>query len=136
MGGQPLMRLLLDTHIWLWSLAAPERLTERVIGALSDSSNELWLSPVSVWEVLVLARKKRILLSESPEKWVRSAFTKTGFREAPLNFEVALQSEKLRLLHADPADRFIAATAIVYDLTLVTSDRHLIRSRQFSVLPN
>ena len=130
------MRLLLDTHIWLWSLVAPEHLTPRVLEALRDSSNELWLSPISIWETLVLPRKKRIALPEEPEKWVRAALGKAAFKEAPLNFEVALQSESLLSNYSDPADRFLAATAMIYDLTLVTADKRLIQSRQWSVLPN
>ncbi len=54
------MKLLLDTHIWLWSALEPARLSKRVKIALEDRDNELWLSPMSVWKTLVLARKKRI----------------------------------------------------------------------------
>jgi len=131
------MRLLLDTHIWLWSLVAPEHLSPRVAEALGDPSNELWLSPISIWETLVLAGKKRIALPGDPGEWVRLALSRTPFKEAALNIEVALQSEAmLAAAHSDPADGFIAATAIVYDLTLVTADKCLIESRQWSVLPN
>jgi PIN domain nuclease of toxin-antitoxin system len=96
----------------------------------------MYLSPISVWETLVLARKKRIVLSGDPETWVRTALKKAKFREAPLNYEVALLSEQLQGDNADPADRFLAATAMIYDLTLVTADRRLIDTRQWRVLPN
>ena len=66
MGGTAL-RLLLDTHIWLWSALEPGRLSERVSRALDDPKNELWLSPISVWETLVLARKARVALYPSRE---------------------------------------------------------------------
>ncbi len=62
-------------------------------------------------------------------------FKKLPFREAVINQEVAIQSRKINLPHQDPADRFLAATAIVYDLTLVTADRRLIDAKGFSVLP-
>jgi len=68
--------------------------------------------------------------------WVRSMLRSTPLREAPLNHEVAIQSRSLNLPHQDPADRFLAATAIVYDLTLVTADERLLGSEQFSVLAN
>ena len=60
----------------------------------------------------------------------------TPLREAPLNHEVAIQSRSLDLPHQDPADPFLAATAIVYDLTLVTADDRLLGSKQFSLLAN
>lgn len=130
------MKLLLDTHIWLWSALEPARLSKRVKIALEDRDNELWLSPMSVWETLVLARKKRIVLQATPEQWVRRALRDLPIREAPMSHEVAIRSELLRLGHQDPADRFIVATALVYDLTLVTSDKRLLRSRQVPVLAN
>ena len=68
--------------------------------------------------------------------WVRSMLRSTPLRAAPLNHEVAIQSRSLNLPHQDPADRFLAATAIVYDLTLVTADERLLGSEQFSVLAN
>lgn len=51
------MRLPLDTHIFLWGLLEPERLTANVVSEIESSSNEIWLSPISLWETLVLAEK-------------------------------------------------------------------------------
>jgi PIN domain nuclease of toxin-antitoxin system len=130
------VKLLLDTHIWLWSLAEPSRLAPGVAQELTDPRNEIWLSPVSVWEALTLVRKGRIVLDGSPESWVREALRKVGLREAGLNHEIASRSMALELAHWDPADRFIAATAIVYDLTLVTADDRLLGCRQYSTLAN
>ena len=130
------MKLLLDTHIWLWSALEPARLSKRVSRALDDSTNELWLSPMSVWEALVLARKKRVALEPSPEQWVRRALVELPIHEAPVNHEVAIRSETIRLGHNDPADRFIVATALVHDLTLVTADRRLLKGRHVPTLAN
>lgn len=130
------MKLLLDTHIWLWSALEPARLSKRVRIALENRENELWLSPMSVWETLVLARKKRIILESTPEQWVRRALNDLPVREAPMSHEVAIQSEALRLGPKDPADRFIVATALVYDLTLVTADKQLVKGRHVPVLAN
>lgn len=128
------MNLLLDTHIWLWGALDPSRLTQRVSRALEDPQNELWLSPMSVWETLVLARKKRIVLGPTPEEWTRRALRELPLREAPISHEVAIRSEAIKLGHDDPADRFLVATALVYELTLVTADRRLVRSRQVAIL--
>ena len=116
------MRLLLDTHIWLWSKLEPKRLGRRVNNELSNVNNELWLSSVSVWEALVLMQKGRVQV-ESPFGWVKRA--REQLREAPLTAEMVERGLALGLPHADPADRFLVATAKVLDLTLVTADENL-----------
>lgn len=130
------MNLLLDTHIFLWSLLEPGRLSQQVATELEGPANEIWISPITTWECLVLAAKGRIVLLKEPTLWVRDALKTAHFKEAPLNHEVALQSRLLELPYDDPADRFLAATAVVYDLTLVTADERLLKSRACSVLAN
>ena len=131
------MKLLLDTHILLWSAVEPDRLSPRSRAALEDPDNQLWVSPISVWEALILADRGRLQIDASdPGEWIRSVLARMPLREAPLNVEVAVESRSVDLEHADPADRFLAATAIVYDLTLLTADRRLLRSRQLRTLAN
>jgi len=130
------MRLLLDTHIWLWSLLEPGKLSRRVSRALESQANELWLSPVSTWEFFVLARKKRIVLDGDPEDWLRKATGAAPLREATFTHQVAIESGKLELPHKDPADHFIVATAKVFDLTLVTADEAILESRAVRMLSN
>ncbi len=130
------MRLLLDTHIWLWSLLEPARLSKRVAATLEDPHTELWLSPISVWEVLMLAERKRVILTPDAEAWVRESLEQVPVHEAAVNHEIAIESRLIDLEHDDPADRFLAATARVYDLTLVTADRRLFKAKRFSVLRN
>jgi PIN domain nuclease of toxin-antitoxin system len=129
------MNLLADTHIWLWSHLEPKRLSRRVARALLDSRNDLWLSPISLWETLLLCKKGRIVLN-SPSAWISAAMEKAPFREAPLTHEVALATEAVHLVHPDPADRFLAATAMVYGLMLVTSDENLIGGTGYAVVAN
>lgn len=128
------MRLLLDTHVWLWSLLEPERLSSSEHSALTEVSNELWLSPLSIWETLMLHERGRIELPQTAEAWIAGVLRDVPFREAPLSHQVAVQSRRVRLAHQDPADRFIAATAIVYDLVLVTADVRLLASPDVPVL--
>jgi PIN domain nuclease of toxin-antitoxin system len=130
------VKLLLDTHIWLWSFLEPERLTRRVASALEDPENELWLSPISVWEALILAEKGRIRLVPTPERWIRDALREVQMLEAGINREVALESRSLTIPTQDPADRFIAATARVHELTLVTHDGNLAEIEGVAVLSN
>ncbi|HXH49818.1 MAG TPA: type II toxin-antitoxin system VapC family toxin [Terriglobia bacterium] len=130
------MKLLLDTHIWLWSVLAPERLSSRVRRALRDRRNELWLSPISVWELAVLSAKGRVVLNEDAKDWALKAISAGPLREATLTHDIALETANLQMPHRDPADYFLAATARVLDLTLVTADKRLIESRQCPVLAN
>jgi PIN domain nuclease of toxin-antitoxin system len=130
------LRLLLDTHIWLWSHLEPERLRPQVAAALESPESELWLSPISVWETLVLAAKARLDLEPGPVDWVARALEAVPLRDAPLNREVAVLSRAVDLPHDDPADRFLVATAQVYGLTLVTADDRLRRLKKIDVLPN
>ncbi len=129
------MKLLLDTHIFLWSQGMPGRLKDKVKEAISDANNEIWISPITIWECLLLADKGRIELNPDPESWIRSQIRRLRPREAPLNMEVALVSRTVDLSHDDPADRFLAATAIVYGLTFVTADERLLRSKTIEVFP-
>ncbi|MFZ1917342.1 MAG: type II toxin-antitoxin system VapC family toxin [Terriglobales bacterium] len=117
------MRLLLDTHIWLWSLSEPRRIGRRVFVQLKDQNNELWLSPISTYEALTLHHKGRFEIDRDVSTWLAQATA--GTREAPLTHEIALVARQLPL-HQDPADRILAATAEVLDLTLVTADERLL----------
>ncbi len=130
------MKLLLDTHIWVWSVLEPRRLSGRVARALANGQNELWLSPISVWELLMLTSKRRIQLDEDAVSWTRRTLEQLQLREAPLTTDVALETFALNLTHSDPADRLIAASAKVFDLTLVTADAKLIGTAGIKVLAN
>jgi PIN domain nuclease of toxin-antitoxin system len=130
------MKLLLDTHIWIWSLAAPARLGSRVRRALRSSRNELWLSPMSVWEAMILAENRRLSLGMEVREWVEEAQRRAPMMEAPVTREIAMESRRIALPHQDPVDRFLAATAKVLDLMLVTSDNRLLSSSEFSTLSN
>lgn len=130
------MNLLLDTHILLWSLLEPERLTRDVAAALDDEDNTLWLSPITTWEVMILAERGRLVLQHEPAAWLRRVLGEIPIKEAPLNHEVAIRSREVDLPHQDPADRFLVATADVYGLTLVTADRLLLGLKDLDLLPN
>ena len=130
------MKLLLDTHIWIWSVAEPERLSSRVRNALESLENEIWLSPISIWEFLLLVEKGRLTPGMPARQWIAEAMARVPTREAPLTHDIAQESRVLDLPHEDPADRFLAATAKVLELTLATADGRLAGSREFAVLSN
>lgn len=129
--------LLLDTHILLWGLLDPDLLAPQLARELENPENEIWVSPITTWEVIVLAEKGKIELDEEPVGWIKNVLKAIPFKEAALNHEVAMQSRKIRMPHQDPADRFLAATAVVFDLQLATADRILIENAgSYSVFPN
>ncbi|MGH9516263.1 MAG: type II toxin-antitoxin system VapC family toxin [Terriglobales bacterium] len=128
------MRILLDTHIWLWSIYDPERIGKGLRLALKNPENELWLSPISTWEALILQDKGRIILEKDRAAWVADATA--IFREAVVTHAVALESHRISLPHRDPADRILAATAKVLGLTLATADAKLLGLGDIATLAN
>lgn len=119
------MKLLLDTHIWLWYVLGDEQLSSDLRSLMEQPNTELWLSPISVWETLILAEKGRIVFNTKPETWVMKYLRQLKLKEAKLTYEIAILSRKLQFNHQDPADRFLAATAVAGNLTLATIDKRL-----------
>ena len=91
---------------------------------------------MSVWEAVLLIERGRLVVDQPPTEWVREALRRAPVEEAPLTVEVAIASGALTMRHQDPVDRLLAATAQVFELTLVTADEHLLASKGISLLPN
>jgi PIN domain nuclease of toxin-antitoxin system len=127
------VKLLLDTHVWIWSLTAPDRIPPKVRRVLEKAGQELWLSPVSTWEIALLVEKGRIRIEGHLEAWLPKAVAR--FQEAPVSHDIATMFAGVRLPHGDPADRLLVATARVLNLTLVTADERLIEAKVVPTLP-
>jgi PIN domain nuclease of toxin-antitoxin system len=130
------MKLLLDTHIWIWSQLEPWRITSEVTKELGDPRNELWLSPVSIWELVLLVEKKRIEMKADMGEWVQQSVRELDLQEAPFNSAVAHELRFTLLGYRDPGDRFLVATAKIYGLTLVTADLRLQQVPDLQLLAN
>jgi PIN domain nuclease of toxin-antitoxin system len=130
------MKLLLDTHIWIWSFLEPHKVSSEVSQALSDPGNERYLASVSVWEAILLLEKKRIQFDRDFAEWFKASKEELGLIEVPITWEVAHELRFTILGYRDPGDRFLVATAKVYDLTLVTADERLMRVPGIQVLIN
>ncbi|GFZ92712.1 type II toxin-antitoxin system VapC family toxin [Okeania sp. KiyG1] len=89
------MKILLDTHIWVWYLLDDARLSLQLQRAIADPNNELWLSPISVWEALVLAEKGRISVQPDPITWINLALQSLETREAQMNHAIAIFSRQV-----------------------------------------
>ena len=130
------MRILLDTHIWVWAASRPEKLGKKVRRELELERNEIFLSPVSIWEANLLWRRKRFGLKQEFGAWLEMAMSLVPAQEAPLNFVVAAEAGRIQLPQPDMGDLFLAATAFVFDLTLATADEQLLSCKWLKVLSN
>jgi len=101
---------------------------------LHSPANELWLSPVSTWEALTWHEKGRLRVHGDLDEWVARA--RAPFLEAPLTHEIVAAARRLNLAQRDPADRLLAATALVLDLILVTADASLLGLGEIATLGN
>ena len=120
------MKVVLDTHVWLWYLLGDDRLGRPQRRIIEDEDTELVLSSISVWEAHMLIEKNRLPINEPPGVWIGNALRILQVREAGITFAIALRARSLALEHQDPADRFIAATAIELKASLLTSDERLL----------
>jgi PIN domain nuclease of toxin-antitoxin system len=104
----------------------PNRLNTRVRKQLENTRNELYLSSVSIWEAHHLSTRRRIRHVGTFHQWLEAAFQALPLRDAPFNFAVGTEASRLQLKQPDFGDLFVAATAVVFDLTLVTTDDQLL----------
>jgi PIN domain nuclease of toxin-antitoxin system len=130
------VNLLLDTHIWLWSAQEPHKLNSEVHRVIADRRNARYLSPVSIWEVIVLLEKKRIAINQDFGQWFEQTKVEFDLQEAPFDWKVVHELRFTMLEHRDPADRLLAATAMAHDMVLVTSDQRLLRVPNLKTLAN
>ena len=122
--------ILLDTHAAIWFATSSDHLG-RQSGTMADQAlteDRLAISAISFWEIALLVSKGRFI-SERPVSELRKQLLRTGVTEFPLTGDIALLAVELEGLHGDPADRFIAATAIVHGAILMTADAALLRWR-------
>lgn len=119
--------ILLDTHAWVWWLSTPERVGGEARRAIEEglAHDAALVSAISVWEVSLLATRGRLTLDRPLRAWLSAAEAVAGFRFVPIDNRIAREAVLLEGLHADPADRFIAATAMVNQIPLATADQKL-----------
>lgn len=120
---------ILDTHAWIWWVAKPSRLSVRARQAI-DHAETVSVCAISCWEVAMLVAKGRLELDREVDIWIRQALAQPRCALLPLTPEVAVESTRLLNFTGDPADRMIAATAILERATMVTKDRRFRGLRQ------
>lgn len=121
--------IVIDTHIWLWWISNPEKLSANAAKAIDNACREsrIIISSISVWEIAILNHRGRLKLTIDSKDWVRKTESLPFIRFIPVDNTIALCSVNLPgLFHPDPADRIITATAMTMDLPLVTRDKKII----------
>ena len=121
------MILLLDTHLLLWAVGMPDRLSTAARALLEDPDIQLFFSAASLWEIAIKRGLGRTDFQVDP-RLLRRGLTDNGYRELAITGEHALQVDSLPLIHKDPFDRILVAQAMAEGITLLTSDDTVARS--------
>ena len=116
------MNLLLDTCAFLWLAASPSKLSSPAEAAINDLSNQLYLSDVSIWEIVLKHAAGKLPLPEAPRTWIPKQTTFFQIGRQTIDPESLYRSGELPWGHRDPFDRLLAAQAIAHGLTIVTPD--------------
>jgi len=120
------VRLLLDTHVFLWLLAEPERLGQH-LASVEGAGNDLFVSAASSWEIAIKVRLGRLELPDDPKRYVPDRMRALGAEPLPVEHAHALAVADLPMLHRDPFDRVLVAQARHLELTIVTADADIAR---------
>lgn len=116
------MKLLLDTHIFLWFISGDPRLADNLRDSIRNPDNEVYLSVVSIWEAIVKYQLGKLPLPESPEIYLPKQRDRHLITSLNLDEGSVAQLAQLPLLHRDPFDRMLICQALQYDLTITTVD--------------
>ena len=116
------MRLLLDTHVFLWLITADKRLPEKMRDDILDPNNEVYLSVVSLWEISIKHRLGRLPLPEPSETYLAARRRRHGIRSLSIEESDVFQLSKLPPIHRDPFDRMLVCQALARDLAIATVD--------------
>ena len=127
------MRILLDTHIFLWFISGDTQLSTNVRDAIRDPDNEVYLSAVSIWETIVKYQLGKLLLPEHPEMYLPKQRDLHQIASLALDESSVIQLAKLPQLHRDPFDRMLICQALENGLTIATVDT-AVRAYSVSVM--
>jgi len=119
------VKLLLDTHIFIWWMTEDSRLSPEARQAICDPDNELFLSSVSVVEMTVKIRLGKLRVDALPEQFLTRGMVQGQISELPLTIRHALQLASLPLHHRDPCDRMLLAQAIAEGMSVVSQDSQM-----------
>ncbi|MGO9519370.1 MAG: type II toxin-antitoxin system VapC family toxin [Candidatus Korobacteraceae bacterium] len=119
------MKVLLDTHVFLWAATGDRRLSSRALGVLADKQNTFIVSVASVWEILVKAASGKLDIPAPAGAYVQSLLGRAPAAVLPILMSHVLRIESLPPHHRDPFDRILAAQAVEEGIPIVTADQGL-----------
>jgi PIN domain nuclease of toxin-antitoxin system len=119
------MRHLLDTAVFLWSVDAQQNLSTRAREILEDGNEEIYVSPVVSWEIVIKVGRGKLTLARSVDETLNLAFKKFGLLEQPITHTHSLALGQLPAIHSDPFDRMLVAQAKTENMVLMTADKTL-----------
>ena len=128
------MKLLLDTHIFLWLINDDKRLSDRYRQAIQNPNNEKFLSVVSIWECVIKHQIGKLDFPSSPETYLPKERRQHLIKTLTVDENSIAQLIKLPLLHKDPFDRLIMAQALQHDLIIMTEDKLILAYPNISLL--
>lgn len=121
------MKLLLDTHVFLWFISGDARLPDGLRDTIRDLNNEVYLSVVSLWEATIKYQLGKLPLPQSPETYIPTMRQKHQITSLSLDEASVSRLVNLPVLHRDPFDRMLVCQALAHGLILVTVDEAIIR---------
>jgi PIN domain nuclease of toxin-antitoxin system len=122
------MRLLLDTHIWIWAQESPEKFGRQARALLEDTANTVSVSAIAALEIARLVFFRRLQLNEPASVWIADSVQSLGAQMLDVTPQIAAEAYELPgTFHKDPADRVLVATARLHNLTLLTADNFILR---------
>lgn len=117
------MKVLIDTHVFLWFYLEPQRIKKRARDFLQDTlNNEIFVSFVTAWEISLKYGIGKLRIPDVPEIWVVDRIRRAGFLQLPIAIQHALRTHNLPPIHKDPFDRLLISQANVENLTIITAD--------------
>lgn len=121
--------IVLDTHIWIWYIDRPDLLSQNALQAIEKAkqNDSVYISSISSWEIYMLEKKGRLKFKITASLWIEKCERLSFFRFVPVdNGIVKMAVELNEMLHSDPADRIIIATAKSLGIPLVTKDEKIL----------
>ena len=116
------MRLILDSHVLLWAVDDPVRLSPTATALLQDPANELLVSAATIWEMSIKVGLGKLTLSQPYRAWMTQALADLGATILPITVEYADAQAALPFHHRDPFDRLIIAQTLVEGISVVSDD--------------